>query len=193
VLACASGISIYEDRGDEPVAEQGLSGKGFLAEVVRAWEGAAAPARDAGIRVVNLRFGIVQSKDGGALATMLPIFRLGLGGRVGSGRQYVSWVAIDDVVGAIQYALANDSLVGPVNVVAPQPVRNAEYARTLGRVLRRPAFLPAPGFAVRLVLGEFAEELLGGRRVVAERLLRSGYEFRYPELEPALRHVLDRY
>jgi uncharacterized protein (TIGR01777 family) len=192
VLACASAIGVYGDRGDEPVTERSPSGDGFLAEVVRAWEGAAAPAREAGIRVVNLRFGIVQSKDGGALATMLPIFRLGLGGRVGSGRQYVSWVAIDDVVGAIQYALASDSPAGPVNVVAPQPVRNAEYAHTLGRVLGRPAILPAPGFAVRLALGELSQEVLGGQRVVPERLREGGYEFRYPELEPALRHVLGR-
>jgi uncharacterized protein len=193
VLVCASAIGLYGDRGDVPVTEQSPPGEGFLADVVRAWEGAAAPARDAGIRVANLRFGIVQSRDGGALATMLPIFRLGLGGPVGSGRQFVSWVAIDDVVDAIQFALATDSLAGPANVVAPQPVRNAEYARTLGRVLGRPAFLPAPGFAVRLALGEFAQELLGGQHVVAERLHESGYRFRYPELEPALRHVLDRY
>jgi uncharacterized protein (TIGR01777 family) len=192
VLACASAIGLYGDRGDEQVTEQSPAGEGFLADVVQAWEGAAAPARDGGIRVVNLRFGIVQSKDGGALATLLPIFRLGLGGPVGSGRQYVSWVAIDDVVGAIQYALANDSLSGPVNGVAPEPVRNSEYGRTLGRVLGRPAVLPAPAFAVRLALGEFAQELLGGQRVVPERLRRSGYEFRYPQLEPALRHVLER-
>jgi uncharacterized protein len=192
VLVCASAIGIYGDRGEEPVTERSAPGTGFLAEVVREWESATAPASDAGIRVVNLRFGIVQSADGGALATMLPIFRLGLGGRVGSGRQYVSWVAIDDVVGTIQHAFTADSLSGPVNVVAPVPVTNAEYAHTLGRVLGRPAVLPAPGFAVRLALGEFAQELLGGQRVVPERLGGSGYAFRYSGLEAALRHVLGR-
>jgi uncharacterized protein (TIGR01777 family) len=192
VLVCASAIGIYGDRGEEPITERSTPGTGFLAEVVREWEGATAPASETGIRVVNLRFGIVQSADGGALATMLPIFRLGLGGRLGSGRQYVSWVAIDDVVGTIQHALTADSLSGPVNVVAPAPVTNAEYARTLGRVLGRPALVPAPGFTVRLVLGEFAQEVLGGQRVVPERLGGSGYAFRCAELEPALRHVLGR-
>jgi uncharacterized protein len=192
VLACASAIGIYGDRGEEPVTERSAPGTGFLAEVVREWEGATAPASEAGIRVANLRFGIVQSADGGALAALLPIFRLGLGGRIGSGRQYVSWVAIDDVVGTIQHALTADSLSGPVNVVAPAPVTNAEYAHTLGRVLGRPALVPAPGFAVRLALGEFAQELLGGQRVVPERLGGSGYAFRCAELEPALRHLLGR-
>ena len=135
----------------------------------------------------------MQSTEGGALSAMLPLFRFGLGGRLGNGRQYVSWVAIDDVVGAIQHALVNDALVGPATWSRPNPVTNAEYARTLGRVLRRPAFLPAPAFAVRLVLGEFSQEVLGGQRVLPERLRESGYEFRYPELEPALRHVLDRH
>ena len=167
-------------------------GDGFLAEVVRDWEAAAEPAREAGIRVVNLRFGIVQSAAGGALRAQLPLFRLGLGGRVGNGRQYVSWVAIDDVVGAIEFALGNERLSGPANVSAPQPVTNAEYARTLGRVLHRPAVLPAPAPAVRLVLGEFSGELLGGQRVRPDRLLESGFEFQYPELEGALRHVLGR-
>jgi hypothetical protein len=188
----ASAIGYYGDRGDDPVAEESPIGEGFLAEVVRDWEAAAEPAREAGIRVVNLRFGIVQSAAGGALRAQLPLFRLGLGGRVGNGRQYVSWVAIDDVVGAIEFALSSDPLTGPVNVTAPEPVTNADYARTLGRVLRRPALLPAPAPAVRLLLGEFAGELLGGQRVVADRLLESGFEFQHPELEGALRHVLGR-
>jgi uncharacterized protein (TIGR01777 family) len=191
-LLCASGIGYYGDRGDTPLTEQSAPGASFLAEVARQWEAATAPARDAGIRVVNLRFGIVQSPHGGALATLLPIFRLGLGGRVGNGRQYVSWVAIDDVVGAIEHALATDSIAGPINVVAPAPVTNAEYARTLARLLHRPALMPAPAFAVRAVLGEFAQELLGGQRVLPARLAASGYEFRYPELELALRHLLRR-
>ena len=188
----ASAIGLYGDRGDDPVAEGSPMGDGFLAGVVRDWEAAAEPAREAGIRVVNLRFGIVQSAAGGALRAQLPLFRLGLGGRVGNGRQYVSWVAIDDVVRAIEFALGNERLSGPANVSAPQAVTNAEYARTLGRVLGRPAVLPAPAPAVRLVLGEFSGELLGGQRVRPDRLLEEGFEFRYPELEGALRHVLGR-
>jgi uncharacterized protein (TIGR01777 family) len=189
---CASAIGYYGDRGQEPVGEAGPPGEGFLAEVVQEWERAADPARAAGIRVVHLRFGIVQSPDGGALRAQLPVFRLGLGGRVGSGRQYVSWVAIDDVVRAIEHALFNDRLSGPVNVTAPEPVTNADYASTLGRVLKRPALLPAPAPAVRLALGEFAGELLGGQRVLPERLVEAGFEFEHPQLEGALRHVLGR-
>lgn len=192
VLVCASAIGYYGDRGEEPVGEASPPGEGFLAEVVQEWERAADPARAAGIRVVHLRFGIVQSPHGGALRAQLPLFRLGLGGRVGSGRQYVSWVAIDDVVRAIEHALLNDRLSGPVNVTAPEPVTNADYASTLGRVLRRPALLPAPAPAVRLALGEFAGELLGGQRVLPGRLLEAGFEFEQPELEGALRHVLGR-
>jgi uncharacterized protein (TIGR01777 family) len=192
-LVCASAIGVYGDRGDEVINDQSpVSAGGFLADVVRAWEAAAQPARDAGIRVVNTRFGIVQSARGGALKTQLPLFKLGLGGPVGGGRQYVSWVSIDDVVGAIGFALARIDISGAVNVTAPVPVSQADYARTLGRVLRRPAVLPAPAFAVRLVLGEFANEVLGGQRVIPQRLSDSGYAFRHRELEPALRHVLAR-
>jgi uncharacterized protein (TIGR01777 family) len=192
-LVCASAIGVYGDRGDEVITEQSpVSAGGFLADVVRAWEAAAQPARDAGIRVVNTRFGIVQSARGGALKTQLPLFKLGLGGPVGGGRQYVSWVSIDDVVGAIGFALARIDMSGAVNVTAPVPVSQADYARTLGRVLRRPAVLPAPAFAVRLVLGEFANEVLGGQRVIPQRLSDSRYAFRHRELEPALRHVLAR-
>jgi uncharacterized protein len=141
---------------------------------------------------VHLRFGIVQSAHGGALRAQLPLFRLGLGGRVGSGRQYVSWVAIDDVVRAIEHALASGHLSGPANVTALEAVTNADYARTLGRVLHRPAFLPAPATAVTLALGEFAAELLTGQRVLPNRLLEDGFEFQHPQLEGALRHVLGR-
>lgn len=193
VMVSASGIGVYGDRGDEPLTEESTtSAEGFLADVVRAWEGAAQPARDAGIRVVHTRFGIVQSAEGGALKTQLPLFRMGLGGPIGGGRQYVSWVSIDDVAGAIMFALTRDDVSGVVNVTAPAPVTQADYARTLGRVLRRPAVLPAPGFAVRLVLGEFAGEVLDGQRVIPQKLLDGGYAFRQPELEPALRHVLGR-
>lgn len=192
VLVSASGIGVYGDSGDEPRTEDSALGDGFLADVVRAWEGAADPARAAGIRVVHTRFGIVQSRRGGALQTQLPLFKLGLGGPVGGGRQYVSWVAIDDVVSAIAFALPEDDISGPVNVTAPGAVTQGEYARTLGRVLRRPAVLPAPAFAVRAILGDFANEVLEGQRVIPQRLLDRGYVFRHPELEPALRHVLDR-
>ena len=191
VLVCASGIGVYGDRGDDMVTEDDAAGDSFLADVVRAWEAAADPARAAGIRVVHTRFGVVQSARGGALKTQLPLFKLGLGGPVGGGRQYVSWVALDDAVGAIAYALSRDDLAGPVNVTAPNPVTQAEYARTLGRVVRRPAVLPAPGFAVRAILGEFAGEVLDGQRVLPRRLTDSGYAFRYPQLEQALRHALD--
>jgi uncharacterized protein len=192
VLVCASGISVYDDRGDETLTEDSPDGAGFLADVVRAWEGAADPARAAGIRVVHTRFGIVQSARGGALKTQLPLFKLGLGGPVGGGRQYVSWVALDDVVGAIAFALSHDGLSGPVNVTAPAPVTQGEYARTLGRVLRRPAVLPAPAFAVRAILGEFANEVLESRRVVPKKLMDGDYAFRHRTLEPALRHLLAR-
>jgi uncharacterized protein len=192
VLVCASGISIYDDRGDEMLTEESPDGAGFLADVVRAWEAAADPARAAGIRVVHTRFGIVQSGRGGALKTQLPLFKLGLGGPVGGGRQYVSWVALDDVVGAVAFALSNEGVSGPVNVTAPAPVPQGEYARTLSRVLRRPAVLPAPAFAVRAILGEFANEVLESRRVVPRKLIDSDYAFRYRTLEPALRHLLAR-
>ena len=192
-MVCASGVGVYGDRGDEPVTEDSpVSADGFLANVVRAWEAAAQPARDAGVRVVNTRFGIVQSARGGALKTQLPLFKAGFGGPLGGGRQYVSWVSIDDTVGAIAFALSHDDLSGPVNVTAPLPVTQAEYARTLGRVLRRPAVLPAPGFAIRLVLGEFAGEVLEGQRVIPQRLTDSGYAFRHRELERTLRDVLGR-
>jgi uncharacterized protein (TIGR01777 family) len=192
VMVCASAVGYYGDRGEEVLEESSGPGATFLAEVTRSWEAAAQPARDAGIRVVNLRFGIVLSPDGGALARMLPLFRLGVGGPLGNGRQYMSWIALDDVVGTIQHALGAEALEGPVNTASPNPVTNREFARTLGRVLGRPAVLPAPAFALRLALGELGGELLGGQRVNPRRLLASGYEFRHPQLEEALRGMLDR-
>jgi uncharacterized protein (TIGR01777 family) len=192
VLVCASAVGFYGKRGDESIDERDPGGSGFLADVVREWEAAAWPAVDAGIRVVNLRFGVVLSPGGGALKAMLPVFRLGLGGRLGSGRQYLSWVALDDVVGAILHALSVAGLSGPVNTTAPNPATNAEFSRTLGRVLGRPAIVPAPAFAIRLALGEFSGEVLGGARVLPAKLLESGYAFRFPQLEDALRHVLGR-
>jgi len=190
-LLCASAMGFYGDRGDDRLTEASTSGRGFLAEVSREWEEACAPARDRGVRVVNLRFGIVLSAAGGALAKMLLPFRLGAGGAVGSGRQWWSWVALDDAVGAIRHALVTPGLVGPVNVVAPNPVTNAEFTRTLGRVLARPTLLPVPAFAVRLALGEMADALLlASTRIVPDRLQQTGYAFRHPELEGALRHLL---
>jgi uncharacterized protein len=192
VLVCASAIGYYGDRGDEQLTEDSASGEGFLAEVVREWESASRPAEEAGIRVVRLRFGIVLSPAGGALKTMLRPFRLGLGGRLGSGRQWMSWVSIDDVVGAIHHALTTEELAGVANTVAPNPVTNAEFTKTLGRVLGRPALMPVPALALRLVLGEFAQETLASARVIPGRLLETGYQFRHPELEQALRHVLGK-
>jgi uncharacterized protein (TIGR01777 family) len=193
VLIAASAIGYYGHRNADVVDEDSAPGAGFLAEVVRDWEAAATPAAQAGIRVVHLRFGVVLSAAGGALAAMLPPFRLGVGGPLGSGTQFMSWIAIDDAVGAIVHALSKPDLRGPVNAVAPHPVTNREFAATLGRVLSRPAVLPLPAFVVRLAFGEMGEELLlASTRVDATRLLDSGYEFRFPELEPALRHVLGR-
>lgn len=193
VLVCASAIGFYGDRGDEELTEESAAGKGFLADVVRDWEAAAAPASGAGIRVVNLRFGVVLSSHGGALAKMLLPFKLGAGGRVGDGRQYWSWISIDDAAGAVYHSLLTDVLSGPVNAVAPYPATNNDFTKTLGRVLRRPTVLPMPAFAARLALGEMANDLLlASARVVPRQLERSGYVFHQPTLEPALRHVLGR-
>jgi uncharacterized protein (TIGR01777 family) len=191
VLVCASAVGFYGPRGDEEVDETTPPGTSFLSEVCRAWESAADPARTAGIRVVHTRFGVVLSEKGGALAKMLTPFRLGAGGRLGSGRQWMSWISIDDAVGAIGHALATPSLAGPVNAVAPKAVTNAEFTKTLGHVLSRPTVAPMPAFAARLAFGEMADELLlTGQRVVPKRLLESGYRFRHEDLEAALRHVL---
>lgn len=191
VLVCASAIGYYGDRGGELLDEQSPRGEGFLPEVCREWEEATRPAAEAGVRVVNLRIGVVLSPKGGALAKMLMPFRLGAGGPVGNGRQFWSWISIDDLVGAIHHALLTDSLHGPVNAVAPRPVTNLELTRALARVLRRPAMLPLPRPAARLALGEMANALLlSSARVVPRKLEASGYHFRHAELEPTLRHLL---
>ena len=191
VLVCASAVGIYGHRRDEELDEDSATGEGFLAELGREWEGASAVAAEAGIRVVQARLGIVFSRRGGALAKMLLPFRLGMGGKIGDGRQYVSWISLEDAVAALIYAVENDALRGPVNLTAPQQVTNAELTRTLGRVLRRPTLLPLPAFAAKLVLGELAEEgLLASQRVRPTRLLEAGFEFAYPELEGALRWEL---
>ncbi len=193
VLIAASAIGFYGDRGEEVLREVSPRGRGFLPAVCVAWESATEPAEKAGVRIVNLRFGIILSAKGGALAKMLLPFRLGAGGIIGSGRQYMSWVSIDDVVGAIEHALAHETLNGPVNVVAPAPATNHEFTKTLGKVLRRPTLFPMPGFAARLVFGEMADALLlASARVVPDRLRASGYSFRHPDLEPALRSLLGR-
>ncbi|MCY3788329.1 MAG: TIGR01777 family oxidoreductase, partial [Gemmatimonadetes bacterium] len=182
VLVCASAIGIYGHRRDEELDEESDTGEGFLAELGRAWEGASAVASEAGIRVVQARLGIVLSRRGGALAKMLLPFRLGVGGKIGDGRQYVGWISLEDAVAALIYAVENDALRGPVNLTAPQQVTNAELTRTLGRVLRRPTLLPLPAFAAKLLLGELAEEgLLASQRVRPTRLLEAGFEFAYPE------------
>ena len=191
VLVCASGIGYYGSRGDEVLTEDSRPGPGFLADLARDWEAATATAIARGIRVVNLRLGVVLSARGGALATMLTPFRMGLGGVIGDGAQWMSWIALDDVIGAIRHALTTDALRGPVNTVAPAPVTNADFTRTLGRVLGRPTLIPLPAFAARLALGEMADELaLVSQRVMPARLLASGFAFRRPTLEDALRAAL---
>jgi uncharacterized protein len=193
VLVCASAIGIYGSRGEELLTEASLPGSGFLPEVCLAWERATQPASDAGIRVVHLRFGVVLSPDGGALAQMLPVFRAGLGGRLGSGRQWTSWVALPDVIRAIEFAIETESLAGPVNVVAPNPVTNLEFTRSLGHALHRPALLRVPALALRLAFGEMAEAtILGSERVLPARLSALGFHFEYPELEAGLRAILTR-
>jgi hypothetical protein len=191
VLVSASAIGYYGHRGEETLTDDSPPGQGFLAEVCRAWEAATEPARQQGIRVVQLRLGVVLSAAGGALAKMLPPFRLGLGGVLGSGQQYMSWIALDDVVGAMQHAIVTEALQGPTNAVAPRAVTNQEFTKTLGKVLGRPTAIPLPAFAARLMFGEMADELLlASARIQPTKLLASGYQFHYPELEEALQHVL---
>ncbi|HYK91395.1 MAG TPA: TIGR01777 family oxidoreductase [Acidobacteriota bacterium] len=191
VLVSASAIGFYGDRGPDVMREDSPPGKGFLPEVCTAWEAATRPAALKGIRVVTLRIGIVLSTAGGALKQMLPPFRLGLGGKIGSGRQFMSWITLDDLVGVLHHSIENDSLSGAVNAVAPNPVTNIEFTRTLGHTLSRPTILPLPAFAARLVLGEMADELLlSSTRVEPAKLIAADFHFEHSELEPALRHVL---
>ncbi len=193
VLVCASAIGFYGDRGDRILDEESPPGTLFLSEVTKAWEAATEPASRNGMRVANLRIGFVLSKEGGGLGKMLLPFKLGIGGCVGTGRQYLSWISIDDVVGAISHAILSDTLRGPVNAVAPHPVTNREFTKILGRVLRRPTVFPLPAFAARMLMGEMTDNLLlASTRVKPVRLLASGYEFRFPELRGALRHVLGK-
>jgi uncharacterized protein (TIGR01777 family) len=191
VLVSASAIGYYGDRGQEPVREDSPPGQGFLAEVCQAWEAGTAPAAQAGIRVVLPRIGMVLSPTGKALRMMLPAFRLGLGGVLGSGRQYMPWITLEDVTGVITQALANHAYRGPINAVAPEAVTNRQFTKTLGRVVGRPTILPVPASALRLVLGQMADEmLLAGANAQPARLQSLGYPFRHPALEPALRELL---
>ena len=191
VLVSQSAVGYYGARGDEEVDESASAGDDFLAAVVAEWEAEARAAEDLGIRVVTPRTGVVLAAGGGALDKMLPPFKLGVGGPVAGGRQYVPWIHLDDVAGAMAFLLDNSDAAGPVNLTAPRPVTNGELSKTLGRVLRRPAVAPVPGFAVRLLYGEMAMVVTTGQRAVPQRLQGLGYEFRRPELEPALRSTLD--
>lgn len=192
VFICASAVGFYGDRGMEFLNESSSRGSGFLPDVCIGWEEAACTVASAGIRVVSVRFGVVLSKEGGALAKMLTPFKMRMGGKIGSGKQYMSWVAMDDVTGAIYHALTTDSLKGPVNVTAPNPVTNKEFTNTLGRVLNRLTVMPMPAFAAKLAFGEMANDLLlASTRVAPKKLSDSGYKFQYTELESALRHILD--
>ncbi len=204
VLVCASAIGLYGSRGDELLREESPAGQGFLAEVCREWEDASRIAAEAGIRTVNIRIGLVLSAKGGALANMLMPFKLGLGGRIGSGQQWWSWIHVDDIVGGIHHAIGTESVAGPVsglgkgpvsgpvNLVAPNPVRNAEFTKVLASVLGRPAFFPVPEFALRLAFGKTAAEelLLASQRVEPGKLGASGYTFRFRELRQALENLV---
>ena len=191
VFVSASGVGYYGDRGDELLTEQSSAGSGFLADVSKQWENATAPASEAGVRVVCLRIGVVLARDGGALKPMLLPFKLGAGGRIGNGQQYWSWIALDDVIGAMLLALENASLSGPVNIVAPSAVRNEEFVRALGRALHRPTIFPLPELVVRTLLGEMGQELLlTSARAVPQKLQQAGYRFRYDQLDAALRAIL---
>ncbi|MDH5750951.1 MAG: TIGR01777 family oxidoreductase [Deltaproteobacteria bacterium] len=191
VLVSSSAVGIYGDRGEERLGEESPPGEGFLAGVCRDWEAAAEPALRQGIRVVALRTGVVLAAEGGALPRMLPPFRLALGGPLGSGRQFMSWIHLDDLLGCMEEAVKNESLAGPVNATAPHPVSNREFTATLARALHRPAVLPLPALVLELLLGEMGRELLlQGQRVIPDKLLRAGFSFRHPHLPQALEQIL---
>lgn len=191
VFVCASAIGFYGDRGDDVMTEQSQPGPSFLSTTCCEWENATAPASKAGIRVVNVRIGVVLTPKGGALQKMLTPFKLCVGGRVGNGRQWWSWIALDDLVRVLEHAAVTESLSGPVNGVAPGTVNNRTFTKVLGRVLRRPTIIPMPAIVVSVLLGEMGDELLlGSTRVVPQRLEESGFQFSYPTLEPALQHLL---
>lgn len=191
VLLCASGSGIYGNRGDEILTEQSAPGSGFLADLCRTWEEATRPASDAGVRVVHLRCGIVLDPAHGALPAMLPPFRLGVGGWLGSGRQWMPWIVLEDAIRAILFLAARNDLAGPFNVGSPHPVTNREFARSLAHALHRPALFPVPGFVLRLGFAEFADEaLLASQRMVPQRLVDAGFALKQPEIETALQALL---
>jgi uncharacterized protein len=191
VFLCASATGIYGDRGDETLDEQSESGGGFLAGVCREWEKATEPALRAGVRVVNLRFGPILARAGGMLEKMLMPFKMGLGGKIGSGKQYISWVALEDAVAAMKLALQDETIRGPLNVVSPKPVTNERFTRALGEVLSRPTVMAMPAFAARLAFGEMADEmLLVSQKVIPKRLQTAGFQFEYSDLESALQHYV---
>jgi uncharacterized protein (TIGR01777 family) len=190
-LICASAVGYYGDRGDELLTEQSAPGNDFLADVCVEWERATEPASRSGIRTINARFGIILDKEGGALAKMLPPFRMGIGGRIGDGKQWMSWIALEDVVGGLKHALATKTLNGPLNFVAPNPSTNSEFTRILGRALGRPTFFPVPAFGARIAFGEMADALLlSSQRVKPQALQASGFDFKHVELAAALRRIL---
>lgn len=190
-FACASATGFFGNRGDEELTENSPPGEGFLAEVCREWEAATAPAEEKGVRVLHLRFGVILSEKGGAFTKMLPPFKLGIGGKLGDGKQYVSWIALTDVVRAISYLLEKTEMVGAVNLVSPDPVTNEEWTRTLGEVLHRPTFFRMPAFAAKIAFGEMAEEaLLASVKVVPQKLQESGFQFEHPELKETFESLL---
>lgn len=191
LMICASAIGYYGIRGNEVLTEDSRPGAGFLAETCIQWEAATQPVRDAGIRVVNLRIGIVLARNGGALKPMLPTFKLGLGAKLGNGQQWMSWIALEDLIRIIQFAMARPDLHGPINCVAPNPITNSDFTATLAKVLRRPAFLSVPEFILHLAPGGMADEtLLSSERVIPDRLAKTGFAFKYRALEQALLSVL---
>ncbi|HKY63788.1 MAG TPA: TIGR01777 family oxidoreductase [bacterium] len=191
VFLCASAVGYFGSRGDEKLTEASPPGHGFLAEVCQEWEAATKTSAEAGIRTANLRFGVILSRSGGMLKKILLPFKLGVGGIIGSGRQYMSWITLEDVVGAIEFALQNSSLQGPVNTVAPEAVTNREFTKALGRKLWRPTCLPLPASTARMVFGEMADEmLLASARVVPEKLEKAGFRFKHPDLKGALKSLL---
>jgi uncharacterized protein len=191
VFVCSSAIGYYGNRGDELLSEESAPGQGFLPDVCREWEAATQPAIDAGIRTVQIRTGVVLSSKGGALGEMVVPFKLGVGGRIGSGKQWMSWIDADDMVGGILHVLSHQSIRGPVNFVSPSPVTNAEFTKTLASVLSRPAIFPLPAFMVKLAFGEMGETvLLGSQRVEPKLLTASGYPFRFSDLRASLQHTL---
>ena len=192
VLVCASALGYYGDRGGEILTEDAPAGSDFLARVGVDWENASSSASDAGVRVVNLRFGLVVGRDAPLLTRQLTIFKLGLGGKLGSGRQFFSWISLDDVVRAISHVINTPSIAGPINVCSPNPVTNAEFTKTFGRVLSRPALFVVPRFAMKIAFGEIADTMFSSVRMSPARLVESGFQFEYPELEGALRHALGR-